>query len=228
MSATLTETFKKEMIEFITWVELNNYTLHNKSDKSDPLQAEACFGLEVEWTINLLPEYEEPKRNKLLLFLKNILEIYDIIKDSSTINDTEQLIRNFKDRPKETKPRKKRTLPKKESPKKSPKKELKELHEELHELKLDSSIDTVDLGYLSETEFTTKELEHFFNEAPVECTYNPDCRYEWKFWFNGKRYSLYNWAYHDDTFDEYYDNEWFLSGENKNDSKIIKEMISVN
>lgn len=222
MSATLTETFKKEMIEFITWVELNNYTLHNKSDKS-----------EVEWTINLLPEYEEPKRNKLLLFLKNILEIYDIIKESSTINDTEQLIRNFKDRPKETKPRKKRTLPKKESPKKSPKespeprspkKELKELHE----LKLDSSIDTVDLGYLSETEFTTKELESFFNEAPVECTYNPDCRYEWKFWFNGKRYSLYNWAYHDDTFDEYYENEWFLSGENKNDSNKIKEMISVN
>lgn len=217
MSATLTETFKKEMIEFITWVELNNYTLHNKSDKS-----------EVEWTINLLPEYEEPKRNKLLLFLKNILEIYDIIKDSSTINDTEQLIRNFKDRPKETKPRKKKeTLPKKESPKKSPKKESKK-DKELHELKLDSSIDTVDLGYLSETEFTTKELEQFFKEAPVECTYNPDCKYEWKFWFNGKRYSLYNWAYHDDTFDEYYDNEWFLSGENKNDSKKIKEMISVN
>lgn len=210
MSTTLTETFIKEMIDFITWVELNNYTLHNKSDKS-----------EVEWSINLLPEYEEPKRNKLLLFLKNILEIYDVIKDSSTINDMEQLIRNFKDRPKETKPRKKRT-PKKESPKKgSPKKELKEL-------KLDSSIDTVDLGYISDTEFTTKELECFFNEAPVECTYNSDCKYEWKFWFNGKRYSLYNWAYHDDTFDEYYDNEWFLSGESKNDSEKIKEMILVN
>lgn len=216
MSTTLTETFKKEMIEFITWVELNNYTLHNKSDKS-----------EVEWSINLLPEYEEPKRNKLLLFLKNILEIYEVIKDSTTINDTEQLIRNFKERPKETKPRKKRETVK--SPKKSPKKELKESpKKELHELKLDSSIDTVDLGYLSDTEFTTKELEHFFNEAPVECTYNSDCKYEWKFWFNEKRYSLYNWAYQDDTFDEYYDNEWFLSGENKNDSKKIKEMISVN
>lgn len=207
VTTVISEKFTKEIIKFFEWVEYANYTV-SKGDE------------ECEWSLHLAPNYVEPGRYKLIVFIEEILKNYTIHLDDTKIIDPKQMATNFKN----YKPVKE----KKTSPKKSPKKEklTKEESKEnllVHDITLDSSCN----GMLSELEFTTKELENIFGcKAVFTGNQFTDHRYEWKFTFNGIVYSIYDWAYDDDTFDEYLDNDWFLGGDSESEIGLVKELLN--
>jgi hypothetical protein len=213
--SVISDKFKKEMIKFFEWVEHANYTVSKGDD-------------ECEWSLNLAPAYTEPGRYKLIVFIEEILKNYNINLDDTKIIDAKQMATNFKNykpvKEKKTSPKKeKKTSPKKESLKKeSPKTE-----ENTQLLVNNITLDTSCNGMLSELELTTKELENIFGcKAVFTGNQFTDHRYEWKFTFNNIIYSIYDWAYDDNTFDEYIDNEWFLGGDSDSEIKLVKELLN--
>lgn len=213
--SVVSDKFKKELIKFFEWVEHANYTVSNKD------------GEDQEWSLNLAPNYVEVGRYKLIVFIDEILKNYNIHLDDTKIIDAKQMATNFKNykpvKEKKTSPKKE----KKESPKKtSPKKESPSTKEPTQLLVNDQSLDTSCNGMLTELEFTTKELENIFNCKPA-FTGNDltDHRYEWKFTFNNTVYSIYDWAYDDNTFDEYINCDWFLGGDSEEKFEYIIELL---
>ncbi len=111
MSNNISDKFKKELVNFFKWVEDSNYTVSKN-------------GEDQEWSLSLCPDYIEPGRYKLIVFIEKILINYKIHLDDTNIIDAKQMVTNFKN----YKPTKETTKsPKKEtkSPTKSPKKETK-------------------------------------------------------------------------------------------------------
>lgn len=219
MSAVVSDKLKKQIIGFFEWVELCNYTVM----KND---------IDHEWSLNLAPEYKEPGRNKLTVFIEEILKNHNINLDGTNIIDAKQMTSNFKNykpvKEKKTSP-KKSPVKKDKSPSKVKKSTKEEPRESTTPLVNDQSLDTSCNGMLCELEFTTKELENIFNCKPT-FTGNEfsDHRYEWKFIFNDTVYSIYDWRYDDNTFDEYIDNDWFLGGDSENEDTIqlIKNLLN--
>ena len=216
MSVVVSDKFKKELIKFFEWVEHANYTVSNKN------------GEDQEWCINLAQNFSEPGRYKLIVFIEEILKNYTINLDDTKIIDAKQMATNFKNykpvKEKKTSPKKE----KKDSPKKtSPKKESPKKEESTQLLVNDITLDSSCNGMLSELDLTTKELENIFGcKAVFTGNQFTDHRYEWKFTFNNTVYSIYDWAYDDNTFDEYIDNEWFLGGDSDNEIEIVKELLN--
>ena len=212
MSVIVSDKFKTEIIKFFEWVEHCNYTVSKGDD-------------ECEWSLNLAQNFSEPGRYKLIVFIEEILKNYNIHLDDTNIIDAKQMVTNFKN----YKPvKEKKTSPKKE--KKEKKKKEKESHKKESPRKQivnDQSLDTSCNGMLCELELTTKELENIFGcKAVFTGNQFTDHRYEWKFIFNNIVYSIYDWAYYDNTFDEYIDNEWFLGGDNENEIELVKELLN--
>lgn len=213
VTTVIGDKFKKELVKFFQWTEHCNYTVSNKD------------GEDQEWSLHLAPNYVEVGRYKLIVFIEEILKNYTIHLDDTKIIDPKQMATNFKN----YKPvKEKKTSPKKSPKKESPKKEklTKEEPKEnllVNDITLDSSCN----GMLSELEFTTKELENIFGcKAVFTGNQFTDHRYEWKFTLNNTVYSIYDWAYDDDTFDEYIDNDWFLGGDSDSEIELVKELLN--
>ena len=202
MSNNISDKFKKELVNFFKWVEDSNYTVSKN-------------GEDQEWSLSLCPDYIEPGRYKLIVFIENILINYKIHLDDTNIIDAKQMVTNFKN----YKPTKETKSPKKD------KIQIKQINSLVNDVKLDTSCN----GMLCELDFTTQQLENVFGcKAEFTGNEHTDHRYEWKFTFNNIVYSIYDWAYHDNTFDDYIDNEWFLGGddENENNIKLIKDLLN--
>ena len=219
MSNNISDKFKKELVNFFKWVEDANYTVLSKN------------GEDQEWCLSLCPDYIEPGRYKLIVFIENILINYNIHLDDTNIIDAKQMVTNFKN----YKPKKeeKTKSPKKEKETKSPKKETKSPKKdtitinETEQLVNDVNLDTSCNGMLCELEFTTQQLENIFGcKAEFTGNEHTDHRYEWKFTFKNIVYSIYDWVYYDNSFDDYIDNEWFLGGDDENNIKLIKDLLN--
>jgi hypothetical protein len=89
-----------------------------------------------------------------------------------------------------------------------------------NDLKIDVS------WYLCDIPLTTHELERYFGCKPRESS-QEHTRYEWVFEYNNKVYCIYDWSYMDDTFDEYYQTEWYLGGKDESDINTILELIEM-
>lgn len=207
VNTVISDKFKKELVKFFEWVEHANYTVSKN-------------GEECDWSLNLVQNYQEPGRYKLIVFIEEILKNYQINLDDTKIIDAKQMATNFKN----YKPVKVKS-PRKSSVKSSSPNPRKQRHTStlVHDITLDSSCN----GMLSELEFTTQQLENIFGcKAVFTGNQFTDHRYEWKFTFNDIVYSIYDWAYHDDTFDEYIDNDWFLGGDSENEIQLVKELLN--
>ena len=207
VTTVISEKFKKELVKFFEWVEYANYTVSKDN-------------IDQDWSLNLTKNFSEPGRYKLIVFIEEILKNYQINLDDTKIIDAKQMATNFKNYKPVKSPRK---SPVKE---KSPKarKQRPETTKEptlVHDTTLDSSCN----GMLIELEFTTQQLENIFGcKAIFTGNQFTDHRYEWKFYFNDNVYSIYDWAYDDNTFDEYIDNDWFLGGDSENEIELVKKL----
>ena len=57
MSNNISDKFKKELVNFFKWVEDSNYTVSKN-------------GEDQEWSLSLCPDYIEPGRYKLIVFIE--------------------------------------------------------------------------------------------------------------------------------------------------------------
>ena len=211
--SNISDKFKIELINFFQWVEHSNYIITNKD------------GYDFEWSLNLAPDYIEPGRNKMCCFIEEILKNYSINLDDTEIVDVKQMVSNFKNyKPIKVKRAKKQSPCKKESSVKT-----KKLEKKSQILVNDLSLDTSCNGMLYDLYLTTKQLENIFGcKAHLTGDELTDHRYEWKFTFKNIVYSIYDWRYIDETFDDYLDNDWFLGGDsdNQDNIKLIIETLN--
>lgn len=226
--------FKIELIKFFEWIEHKNYIVK----KCVPKESDGSAGKSIkfedqewslsfedqEWSLSLFPDFNEPSRNKLIVFIEGILKNYSIFLDDIRIIDAKQLVNHFKLSKPKSKTEKHFKLSKSKTNKPSKKKS-----DTISRIILNQKLDTSCNGMLLELDQTTSELEKVFGrKAPYTGTTETEHRYEWKFSLNGDTYSVYDWPYYDGTYDEYNDNEWFLGGDNdsKENIQIIKKFLS--
>ena len=205
MSIELSTKFKSDLIKFFEWVEVANYTIKEK-------------GVDQEWSLNLNKEFIEPARNKLAVFIELLMKKYNIYLDDSEIIDAKQFVKNFKD----YKPLKKERKMSPKSPRKKSVPKAKKCN-----INIDLSLDTSTNGMLCPLKQSTEELEKVFG-CKANFTGGKDSRYEWKFTMNNEIYSVYDWGYVDNTFDDYQKTEWFLGGDNESieNIKMIRDFLS--
>ena len=175
MSTELSTKFKSDLIKFFEWVEVANYTI-KKED------------VDQEWSLNLTPNFIEPARNKLIVFIEDLMKKYQIFLEDHQIIDAKQFVKNFKDYKSPRKPR--NISPKKRSPVK--KSQTKTKTKTKSNIKLDMSLDTSSNGMLCPLTQSTNDLEKVFGCKPNH-TNGIDSRYEWKFTINNDIYSIYDY-----------------------------------
>ena len=64
LNLTISEKFEKELVTFMLWISDSDYKI-SKGKESE----------ELDWTIDLLSSFEEPGRNKLECFIKELKNI---------------------------------------------------------------------------------------------------------------------------------------------------------
>jgi hypothetical protein len=106
----LSAKFEKELSHFITWMPSTEYNLSDVVD-----------GSKVNWNDVVLSSFQEPGRNKLESFIKELMKVYFLNKNGNEITDVKLIAKEFRETPK--KEIKKQT--KKETSKKQTKKETK-------------------------------------------------------------------------------------------------------
>lgn len=214
MSMELSTKFKSDLVKFFEWVEVANYII-KKGDT------------DLEWSLNLNKDFKEPARNKLAIFIEELMKKYSIFLNDNEIIDAKQFVKNFKD----YKPIKKnKKSANKTSPEKLQRKSKRSNNLDkkcCSNIKLDNNLDSSSNGMLCQLSQSTEELEKVFGCKPEN--YNQDnCRYQWKFTMDNVVYSVYDWAYEDNTFDDYQDSEWFLGGDDDSvgNIKTIRDFLS--
>jgi hypothetical protein len=190
----LSEKFEKEVLKFFKWVE-NIYTVKFRDID------------EKKWTFNLVKKFEEPARNKLVMYIKAIMDNHSIVdQDDVKIDDAKLMANDFKEN----------------GNKKETKKETKK------DLLIDVTLDTSGTWYLCDISADTETLEAYFGcKAGKTGDDGDDHQYEWKFEMDDNVYSVYDWCYTDGSFDKYSCTSWYLGGNNnqvKSINKIKKEL----
>jgi hypothetical protein len=212
----LSENFKQDFEKFLLWVVENNYKLRD-----------LVTGEEVEWNEELLQGFNEPGRNKLETFVKELTKRYFLVQSvhkvdeykimdeikNQEVDDIKSMIKQFK----ENKPRKvtKRKV-KDENTENKKQKKTKE------QVKVDFDIDTSKTHYLVGLPYSTQQLINALGEprktGNVE---NSDKHeYEWKVKVGSNVFSIYNWMNTQKKFPLFEDNEWHLGGKTHNKKKI--------
>lgn len=202
-----TEKFEKELTKFINWA-IENYTVLDDNNNV------------INWKSIIVSEYKEPPRNKLEMYIKEIMKNY-VIKSKQTDNKIENyktIIINFKNEKKIKKGLKNKKIDNKNN--KIP--------------ILDKSIDTSDFHWHCQLDVTTTQLLNAFGKP--EYTYNTLSKHiwEWKIIIKDKKYSIYDWR------SEFLDDEkkhnfeiidknkiiWHLCGEKEKKSVVdIKNLL---
>ena len=237
MSVTLSTKFEKELAKFIAWVETTDYKVSDIVD-----------GSEFEWKNVNLENFEEPGRNKLETYIKELMKVYFVSKGGEEINDIKLMTKEFrKYKPKrsrsesegekqsKTLEKKQKTVEKKqktlEKKQKTVKKSTKTLEKNVKssdtfDVVVSESVDTNDTWYLQTLSESTRDLVTALGN-PIKNSNEDDYEYEWKIRVGGKMFSIYNWLNYDNEFYEFQDNEWYLAGseENSNEEKYLMDYI---
>ena len=82
----LSEKFKKELDEFNEWMKKKDYKISDNE------------GNIIKNIVDINLEYEEPMRNKMNMYIKQVLNSYNIYKNNEEIKDAKMLVKRYKDR----------------------------------------------------------------------------------------------------------------------------------
>jgi hypothetical protein len=199
VDAKYSEKFVKEMEKFFAWSNEQGYTIFvAKTNK------------QVEWKMNLLTSFEEPGRNKLEGYLRDLMKTYVIRKDSDEQDDYKVLAKEFK----ENKPKRKRS----DSATTSATEDV---------VLVDKNLDTSETYYLYTLDFTTEQLQAQMGKAVKTGNKDASHRWEWKIKIGDNVYSVYDWKNEAGEFDDYQEAEWHVAGNKSNakDMKTLKRWI---
>ncbi len=200
----LSEKFTKDLNKFFKWAE----SVYEIKDSNE-------VEIERDWNMKLLKNFEEPGRNKLDAYVKELMKKYKIYKDSELIDDYKVIVKEFKNKPK-----RKRV----ETDSSEPSEAAQEVKAQ-KEIVVDNSLDTADAYYLDTLEFDTNTLLKKFGKPQKND--NEKNRFEWKLKVGDNVYSIYDWLNEDGEFDAFADATWHICGfsSNKKDiAAIIKHL----
>lgn len=221
--ASFSEKFQKELAKFTKWIETTDIKVGDIVD-----------GSEISWKDISIPDFEEPGRNKLENFIKEVMKHYFVNVNGEEINDIKMITKDFREnKPKRSRKQdlvsdgsesdKKLTKKQKtETPKKVEKenaKKSKKVEENGNfDVVVDKNFDTNDTEYFDTLSFTTQELVRCFGK-PIFTPDEEEYQYEWKLMVGSKLFSIYNWLNDDNKFDKFEECEWYLGGTDKNKQK---------
>ena len=236
ITLNLSTKFEKELSKFIAWVEKTDYKVSDIVDES-----------KVEWKNANIGNFEEPGRNKLETYIKELMKVYFVSKNGEEINDIKLMTKEFREyKPKRsidtesegekkkkttknekviTKPKKNiedvKTITKNEKTITKPKKNIEDV-----KVVVSESFDTNATWYLRTLSESTQDLVNIFGN-PIKNSKKDDYEYEWKIMVGEKIFSIYNWLNYDNEFYEFQDNEWYLAGieEKSNEEKYLMNYI---
>ena len=200
-AATLfSEKFAKEMEKFFSWAQEQGYVIQS-----------AKTGTEKKWKLDLLKSFEEPGRNKLEAFLRELMKTYVIRKDDEDVDDYKVMVKEFKD----TKPKRKRT------------ESTSSAGSTNDVCVVDSKLDTSGTYYLDTLDFTTEQLEMRMGKPVKTGGKDASFRWEWKVSIGDNVYSIYDWKNEAGEFDDYQETEWYMAGgkSNAKDKALFKAWI---
>ena len=204
-TAVFSEKFSKEMEKFFSWAQEHGYSVHA-----------AKTGADKKWKLDLLKSFEEPGRNKLEGFLREVMKTYVIRNGDEEIDDYKLMVKEFKD----TKPKRKRTD--------STASVKSTVDAAAHPVcVVDSKLDTSETYYLDTLDFTTEQLEMRMGK-PVKAGGKGDSfRWEWRVLIGDNVYSIYDWKNEAGEFDDYQETEWYMAGmkTNAKDKAVFKAWI---
>jgi hypothetical protein len=83
---SISEKFEKELVTFMLWISDSNYKISQTRESE-----------ELDWSIDLLSSFEEPGRNKLECFIKELKKMYFISYNDQEINDIKSITKNFRE-----------------------------------------------------------------------------------------------------------------------------------
>ena len=192
LNLTISDKFEKELLTFMLWISDSDYKI-SKTKGSE----------ELNWSIDLLSSFEEPGRNKLECFIKELKKVYFISYNEQQINDIKAITKNFRENKSEiSKNIKKNGI-------KVQKKEVKNLEknnivEENVKENVKMSDNVCKLG------LTTEILVGVWG-MPKYCK-NEYVKYKWdlKCEKTGKTFMIYNWVNEDKSFEVFESTEWYL------------------
>ena len=173
----LSDKFRKELSKFFRWAETNKYELTLIED-----------GKSCVWNDDLIQEFKEPSRNKLEVYLRNVLEKYKVTQGTEDIVDHKFFAKEYKDQ-KDTKDRK-------DQKDRKDRKDRKGTKKEEHTIETSETInskDTSDFTYIDTLPCTTEELVKAFGQPLTNTNPEDHSRYEWKVRIGGVIYNIYDW-----------------------------------
>ena len=236
ITLNLSTKFEKELSKFIAWVEKTDYKVGDIVD-----------GSKIEWKNANIGNFEEPGRNKLETYIKELMKVYFVSKSGEEINDIKLMTKEFREyKPKrsidtESEGEKKKKTTKNEKTITKPKKNIEDVKtitknektitkpkKNIEDVKVvvSESFDTNATWYLRTLSESTQDLVNIFGN-PIKNSKKDDYEYEWKIMVGEKIFSIYNWLNYDNEFYEFQDNEWYLAGieEKSTEEKYLRNYI---
>lgn len=215
------ETFVNDLEKFKIWLEENEYYLND-----------IVTGEKVILEINMIG-FNEPSRNKLECYVKELIKYYSLVKEDEEVDDIKSMIKKFRqNKPKKvknnikTKKEKNIKITKEKEIKQDEKVEIEndiknekdEIETTLKENKVNiivkDSLDTEDVCYIDTLAFCTADLEKVFGKPLKNGGENDKHQYEWKILVVIENeeiiYSIYNWKDKDGQFKSYNENRWHI------------------
>jgi len=215
LNLTISEKFEKELLTFMLWISDSDYKI-SKTKGSE----------ELNWSIDLLSSFEEPGRNKLECFIKELKKVYFISYNEQQINDIKAITKNFREnKSKISKNIKKNGI-------QVQKKEVKNLVKENVEENVEENVkENMKENVKENVEENVKEnVKENMNMSDNVCKLgltteilvgvlgmpkyckNEYVKYKWdlKCEKTDKSFMIYNWVNEDKSFEVFESTEWYL------------------
>jgi hypothetical protein len=215
----LSEKFEKELVKFIAWLPTTDYKIRDIVDNS-----------ELEWKDSILTNFEEPGRNKLESYIREMSKAYFITKGEQEVNDVKFMANEF--RTAKVKITKKDKIQKDKIQKDKIQKDKIQKDKIQKDTKQDNTkqketfkisvgdYDTSETFNLDTLDCYTKDLINLFGQ-PMFFKDETEFQYEWRLVVGTKVFSIYNWKNDTGCFDNLEDCEWYLGGTDENTKEQI-------
>jgi hypothetical protein len=169
MNATIGESysvkFAKELEKFFEWAKDEEYVISSAKD-----------GVSREWSIKLMANFEEPGRNKLEAYIRELQKTY-VILDSKTkqeVEDYKILAKEYKDSG-------------------SKRKRVESESESETDVQVCNEIDTSETFYVDTLDISTDMLIKKFGEPVRTGEESDEHSFEWKLKVRDNVYTIYDW-----------------------------------
>jgi hypothetical protein len=203
--------FMKELGKFFEWANEASYVIMCAKDNT-----------ERQWNMELMKNFEEPGRNKLEAYIKELQKTYVIWskKTQEEVEDYKLFAKEFKDIP--TKRKRQDTSETSGSEMEILQKE-KPVKNEL-QVTIDEDIDTSETFYIDTLDFSSEQIIEKIGQPFETGQEDDEHTFEWKLKVNGNVYTIYDWDEKDMPLQ---DKTWHLGGTvvDKKEISAIKKYL---